>query len=250
MMRDLIRRPVGMVTAGLLAAVMVAVAGATGAAAASTAWTEVAAVLPANADTSQGATFGSVSCAAPGDCTAVGTYYDSSGDPQGLLLTETSGSWAPGVQAVLPANAEANRFTGVGSVSCAAPGDCTAVGGYYDSSGDPEVLLLTETSGSWAPGVEGVLPANAGTNPNYGAYLSSVSCASVGNCTAIGGYTDSSGNGQLLLMTETSGIWAAGVDAVLPANAGPNPNASLYQVSCAAPGDCTAVGLYADSSGN
>ena len=249
-MRDLIRRPVGMVTAGLLAAVMVAVAGATGAAAVSTAWTEVVAVPPANADTSQGATFGSVSCAAPGDCTAVGEYEDSSGNSQGLLLTETSGNWAPGVEAPPPANAEPNRFTSVGSVSCAAPGDCTAVGNYVDSSGNPQVFLLTETSGNWAAGVEGVLPANAGTNPNYGAFLSSVSCASVGNCTAIGGYTDSSGNGQLLLMTETSGIWGTGVDAVLPANAGPNSEASLYQVSCGAPGDCTAVGFYTDSSGN
>ena len=81
MMRDLIRRPVGVVTAGLLATVMVAVAGATGAAAVSTAWTEVAAVLPANTEPGQG-NVSSVSCAAPGDCAAVGLYADSSGNYQ------------------------------------------------------------------------------------------------------------------------------------------------------------------------
>ena len=245
MMRDLIRRPAGIVTAGLLAAVMVMVAAAPGAEAVSTGWTEVVAVVPANADTSQGATFGAVSCAAPGDCTAVGGYYDSSNNSQGLMLTETSGSWAPGVEAPLPANV--TRGLSLDSVSCSSPGNCTAIGNYYDSSGNPQGLLLTETSGSWATGVEPVLPADAGTNT--GASLSWVSCTAPGDCTAIGSYTDSSGDVQGLLLTETSGSWAAGVEAVLPADAGTNPSVYMNWVSCAAPGDCTAVGQYAASSG-
>ena len=43
-------------------------------------------------------------------------------------------------------------------------------------------------------GVEAPLPANAGKNPD--AYVSSVSCASAGNCTAVGSYTDSSGHSR------------------------------------------------------
>ena len=47
--------------------------------------------------------------------------------------------------------------------------------------------------------------------------LSGVSCASAGNCTAIGSYIDSSGHTQGLGLTETSGTWARGVELIHPA---------------------------------
>jgi hypothetical protein len=214
-------------------------------------WTTgVEASLPANAGRNEGAGLGSVSCASAGNCTAVGSYTDSSGHSQGLLLTETSGTWAVGVEASLPANADTNPKANLSSVSCASAGNCTAVGGYEDSSGHYQGLLLTETSGTWATGVEAALPANAGTNPAAGLGSGSVSCASAGNCTAVGGYEDSSGHYQGLLLTETSGTWAAGVEASLPANAGRQPYAGLASVSCASTGNCTAVGSYTDSSGH
>ena len=76
-----------------------------------------------------------MSCASAGDCTAVGTYPDSSGHEQGLLLTETSGTWAAGVEAPLPANntRSSDSYFGVSSVSCASAGDCTTVGRYKDA---------------------------------------------------------------------------------------------------------------------
>ena len=55
---------------------------------------------------------------------------------------------------------------------------------------------------AWGTGVEATLPANAG--PNQGVTLSSLSCASAGNCTAIGTYYDSSGNEQGLLISSTT----------------------------------------------
>ena len=205
----------------------------------------VEASLPANAGTNPNAGLGAVSCASAGNCTAVGNYDDSSGHQQVLLLSETSGTWAAGVEASLPANAGTNPNPQLVSVSCASAGNCTAVGGYTDSSGHRQGLLLTETSGTWATGVEASLPANANTSSNVG--LNSVSCASAGNCTAVGGYKDSSGHSQGLLLTETSGTWATGVEPSLPANANANPNADLGSVSCASAGNCTAVGNYNDS---
>ena len=67
----------------------------------------------------------------------------------------------------------------------------------------PQALAST----NWATGVEASLPANAGTNPDAGfaPVLGAVSCASVGNCTAVGTYEDSSRHEQGLLLTETSG---------------------------------------------
>ncbi len=39
------------------------------------------------------------------------------------------------------------------------------MGGYFDSSFHGEGLLLTETAGVWATGVQAPLPANAAANP-------------------------------------------------------------------------------------
>ena len=197
----------------------------------------------------------SVSCAAPGDCSAVGYYVDSSGSGQGLLLTETSGTWQTGIQAPLPANAISGpngEDAGLSSVSCAAPGDCSAVGFYTDSSGSQMGLLLTETSGTWATGVEAALPANAESGSDQpGAWLSSVSCAAPGDCSAVGSYINEaqdSYSSQGLLLTETSGTWQTGIQAPLPANAETTPGVELSSVSCASAGDCSAVGYYVDSS--
>jgi hypothetical protein len=208
--------------------------------------TGVEASLPANAGTNPHAGLGSVSCASAGNCSAVGGYTDSSGHRQGLLLTETSGTWATGVEASLPANAGTNPEVSL-TISCGSAGNCTAVGSYFVSYGDFQGLLLTETSGTWATGVEASLPANANTSSVTS--LDSVSCASAGNCSAVGSYTDSSGHSQGLLLSETSGTWATGVEASLPANAGTNPNVIVNSVSCVSAGNCTAVGAYDDTSG-
>ena len=250
-MRGLIRRIPGRVAAaaaaGVLAAgTLVAAAAGTGVAAAATTMSAAEAVLPGNAASSPFASLQSVSCASAGNCTAVGTYSDSSGGTQGLLLTQTGGTWAAGTEAVLPAGTAPNPDVNLISVSCASAGNCTAVGTYSDSSNGTQGLLLTQTNGTWAAGTEAVLPAGAASNPEI--LLFSVSCASAGNCTAAGQYVDNSGDAQGLLLTQTGGTWAA-TEAVPPANAGSDPLAGLTSVSCASAGNCTAVGSYSDSSG-
>ena len=69
----------------------------------------------------------SVSCPAVGNCTITGSYYDSSVHVQGLLLSESAGTWTA-FKAALPADAGSDRVGQLRSVSCAAAGECTAVG--------------------------------------------------------------------------------------------------------------------------
>src|SRR5439155_244053 len=208
----------------------------------------VEASLPANSGSDPHVFLFSASCASAGNCSAVGEYTDSSSHEQGLLLTETAGTWVTGVEASLPANAASSPAVVLRAVSCGSAGNCSAVGNYRDSSGHTQGLLLTETAGTWATGVEASLPAGAGTDPNV--FLASVSCGSAGNCSAVGNYHESSGHRQALLLTETAGTWATGVAASAPANAASDPGAHLDSVSCPSPGDCTAVGAYDDSSGH
>jgi hypothetical protein len=191
---------------------------------------------------------GTISCPSAGNCVVVGSYFDGSSNKQGLLLGETSGTWGTGVEAALPADAEANPHVVLTSVSCASPGNCTAVGQYFDNAGGARGLLLNEVSGQWSRGITASLPADAQANPTD-AYLSSVSCASAGNCAAIGEYVDTDGNWEGLLVNEVSGVWDPGVHAGLPAGAWPITSVTLTSVSCPSAGNCAAVGSFNNASG-
>jgi hypothetical protein len=212
--------------------------------------TGVEAALPAGA-VAGGAFLESVSCPSAGHCSAVGDYTNSSFDSDGLLLTETAGSWAPGVAVSAPANALALGAVFLSSVSCASAGNCSAVGEYTDNSHGQQGLLLSETAGTWATGVEAALPATAmATDPGPGVSLGSVSCASAGNCGAVGQYFDSSRDWRGVALTESGGKWATGIDPQLPADAGGYSFDSLDSVSCPSAGNCGAVGSYSDGSSN
>ena len=202
---------------------------------------------PADAQADPSAFLSGVSCWSVGNCTATGGYADSSG-MQAMAATETSGTWAQATKVTAPANAQANPSASLSAVSCSSVGNCTATGPYIDSSPQPEAMTATETSGTWAQATEVTAPANAG-NFLPGTSINGISCSSVGNCTATGGYVDSSGNRQAMAVTETSGTWAQATEVTAPANAGANPSASLSAVSCSSVGNCTATGGYADSSG-
>src|SRR2546428_316131 len=202
----------------------------------------VEASLPGDAQSNPNVTPNSVSCASAGNCGAVGYYLDSSNHQQGLLLSETAGTWATGVEASLPANAGSDPIVNLTSVSCASAGNCGAVGDYVDSTNRHQALPLREPAATWAPGVEASLPANAGSDPFVAP--SSVSCAAAGNCGAVGTYFDSSTHQQGLLLSETAGTWATGVEASPPADAGSDPGPCPHSASCAAAGSCRAGGTY------
>ena len=86
---------------------------------------------------------------------------------------------------------------------------------------------LASANLNWAAGIGAALPANA--DLAFGSGVSSVSCASAGDCSAVGDYSCPTGN-QGLLMTETAGAWAQGVQAPLPDNAASFENVELHSV--------------------
>ena len=56
-------------------------------------------------------------------------------------------------------------------------------------------------------------------------------------------YTDSSGNGQGLLVTGSGTSWTA-AEAPLPANAAADPVAGLTSVACPSASSCVTAGTY------
>src|SRR5262249_24614792 len=144
---------------------------------------------PANTATRHMASLAGVSCASAGNCSAVGSYNNNSAGSDagvdGLMLSETDGTWATGVEAALPANTPTRHSAGLDAVSCASTGNCTAVGTY---AGIQQGLFLAETDGVWATGVEAALPASA-AGPGGAVWPNlQVSCSSAGNCSASGVY--------------------------------------------------------------
>src|SRR5579863_573031 len=205
--------------------------------------------VPLPSGSSGGYSLASTSCPAAGDCVAVGSYTDSSLNLQGLIETESSGSWSAStvdLSSIPPATDNSNAQ--LTSVSCTSMGDCVAVGNFYDAHG-PEGLIETERNGTWdaarlnlssLPSVNGV--------PNVS--LTSVSCPSAGNCAAVGNYSDGPGNQQGLLVSESNGTWTASEAGVTSIGGASQPSTTLAQVSCASAGACAAVGSYTDTAGN
>ncbi len=188
----------------------------------------------------------SVSCATPGNCAAGGNYTDAQFFVQAFVVNETNGIWGnaievPGTSTLNHGNAQVN------AVSCTTAGNCTAGGYYHDSSHGLQAFVVDETNGSWGAAIE--IPGTAALNTGAGASVRSVSCATAGNCAAGGVYNQGTGNSQAFVADETNGTWKTAIEVPgTPAlNFGPG---SVRSVSCAAAGDCTAGGYYADSSGN
>jgi hypothetical protein len=154
--------------------------------------------------------------------------------------------FAAGVELTPPTNVGTNPGAALEGISCSSAGNCTAAGGYEDSSGHEQAMATTESGGSFAAATEVTPPANANTNPK--AYLEGISCSSAGNCTAVGEYDDSSNHGQAMATIETGGSFATATEVTPPANANTNPSAFLLGISCSSAGNCTAVGRYVDTS--
>jgi len=207
-------------------------------------WAPMEAPLPAGVDTAGSILFAGVTCPAVGSCVAVGSYDDTSALQHGVLET-VSGGTATTLKAPLPANADPSGYDSLSAVSCWAVGSCVAVGFYFDySTGTEQGLIETLAGGSWTPS-EALIPTNA--NLTQYTFLSSVSCPTPNGCVAVGQYTDASGASGGLIETLSGESWTT-MQAPQPANANSDPALVLSSVTCAAAGECTAIGSYDDSS--
>lgn len=191
-------------------------------------------------------TLSSISCAAAGQCAAVGRYADSSGHYQGLLARLSGGQWRTS-KAPLPADAGSDPVGDLEWVSCVSAGQCTAVGAYVDRNGARALVLEVLSGGQWRAS-RAPLPGNAASDPM--AYLGYVTCLDARDCTAVGNYSTSLGGTQGLILREASGSWRA-ISAPLPRDADPeDPRATINEVSCPTAGFCAATGEYTSSEGN
>jgi len=184
----------------------------------------------------------SVSCGSPGTCSAGGYYTTNlkAGHQQAFVVSETNGHWGTAKQVAAQLNTGA--FAQILSVSCASAGNCSAGGSYFDSSAHHQAFVVDQTRGRWGTAKE--VPGSAALNQGGFAQISSVSCASAGNCSAGGFSFTKRPRDHALVVTETHGRW--GTARTLPGSVALNGggNADVLSVSCASPGNCAAAGYY------
>ncbi|MHB1594327.1 MAG: hypothetical protein ACYCO9_20820 [Streptosporangiaceae bacterium] len=183
---------------------------------------------------------GAVSCTVPGACTVVGGMP---GHTQAFAVNEYNGRWRPARE--LPGTSVLDFFP---KIACTAPGDCTVAGSDKTAgSANPQAFIITEKNGGW--GMAMPVPGLAALSSGNQTSLNALSCPAAGNCTAVGSYADTASNNHPFVVDDTAGHWGnaaplAGMTALNKAGAG-----ELDNLSCAAPGNCTAGGIEGINDG-
>src|SRR5262249_9778284 len=134
---------------------------------------------------------------------------DGSGHQQAFVVSEKHGTWGRAIE--VPGSASLNQggSAGVTSVRSAEGGVGEEGGCYEGRSPHAEGVRGRESSGTRGMAIEvrGSAALDVG-----GAGVASVSCASAGNCGVGGFYTDSSGQEQALVVSETNGTWGTAIE--------------------------------------
>lgn len=138
------------------------------------------------------------------------------------------------------------NWAALSGVSCPDPNDCTSVGGYFPTSSVGGASFVDFTNGNAGP----LSYYDSPTLPGSG-YFTSISCAAVGTCTAVGvQYEGSPGGGftfEPAYAQEVNGVWGDPEAVATPAGA--SNDAQFTGVSCPDVNTCVATGFdeYAES---
>jgi hypothetical protein len=138
-------------------------------------WNPVHVALPAGAAPEPDAQITGLACPAVTHCIAVGSYQNTSGHTQGLLITRSGTHWTT-AKAPLAWSAASNPVASLNAVSCPTTSRCTAVGTYSDTGGQQLGLVLTWSGKTWK-----AVPAPLGS-----ADLRAISCPTLTRCVALG----------------------------------------------------------------
>jgi hypothetical protein len=129
-------------------------------------------------------------------------------------------------------------LAGAVALSCAAPLAVSAAPGAGAAAGTV----------AWGKAIE--VPGLGSLNQGGNAEVTSVSCATSGNCSAGGYYIDGSEHQQAFVVSETDGTWGTAIEVPGTAPVNSAGTASVASVSCASAGNCVAGGSYAPSGGD
>jgi hypothetical protein len=123
-------------------------------------------------------------------------------------------------------------------VSCPSVGNCSAGGQYVDGSSHTQLFVVSEVHGRWGKAIK----VTGIAADNQHASITSMSCRSAGNCSAVGNYGYP--HEQVFVVSQVNGIWGTAIEVPGMAALNTGMFAMIKSVSCGSPGNCSAVGLY------
>lgn len=197
-----------------------------------------AAPLPGLMSLNQGgeSTLDGLSCPSDGNCSAGGYYASSPGQFQGYVVDRVGGVW----QAAAPINGlqalNVGSNAAVQNLSCSSAGNCSAVGYFNDGVGK-QGFVVDQIGGVWqsAMTVSGISALGATSE------VFAVSCASDGNCSAVGDTLSGSVYTGFAL-DRVGGSWGAA--ATIPGLGSLGTSSVPTVVSCWSATECTVLGAY------
>jgi hypothetical protein len=191
--------------------------------------------LPRNAAKAVNSILLGVACSGRGYCSAGGSYNDSRGNSQALVVTESGGKWGRAVEVKLPRNAASDPFAEVNGVACSSLGNCVAVGYYSPTASEDAGFIVTQRRGTWGRAIAAT-PLPKGTTASW---LYAVACPAPGSCEAVGSFLAHSTD-EGIVLEQAHGRWTQERTLRAPVGEGPD----LQGVACTRAGDCVADGFY------
>jgi hypothetical protein len=196
-----------------------------------------------------------LSCPSAGNCVAVGSYRNRSLHRQAFIVAQRHGAWGKAI--AVPGLASLNKFAaGLTGLSCPTAGNCGAGGFYQTRSRRTAVFLISEVRGVWShpvtpPGIAALPGEVPAVGLPFGVGIGPISCPTPGNCGVIGTYPIRLKFGNIggFVINQVHGKWghAIAIPGLPALNQG--HDAGLDAISCPAPGNCGAVGTYAEADG-
>lgn len=189
--------------------------------------------------------FGSITCPAPGNCSAGGSYPVGDGINQLFVMSEVNGVWGSAKE--LPGTAALNTAmeAGVLTIGCAAPGNCVAGGFYWTASQFEEAFVANQVNGTWHKAIQVPGMAKFGGGQSW---INVISCPAAGNCSAGGVYDYENTErpfGSVFVINEVNGTWrtARPVPGMQKLN-NDGDDAAITAISCSSVRNCAVGGYY------
>jgi hypothetical protein len=203
--------------------------------------------VPAFTVANENASATAVGCTLAGYCLAVGFFARSSAHPSlALTWVRTTTGWHAGSTVALPVGAGSTATSSLGSVSCASPGNCLAVGTYKASATSASTVLAVRVRGGIVERGVAIAAPRGLRNPVPFAW-----CSASGACEVAGTATNAANKGRLFAFAASlsaSAVWHSAAVAVPYATPSglptPNNGGSLTATdfTCVTPARCILVG--------
>ena len=207
-----------------------------------TTWSQVTTPNPGGSATGVSNALVGGHCVSSTDCWAVGGYNNSAGALLSLAVRWNGSTWSQ-VSTPSPGGTAKNDASLLGRVTCPSSTDCYAVGGYGNSTTNPNTTTSLNLVAHWngTAWSKATTPNPSGTATGDFQNLQGVYCTSSTNCWAVGSWNNSNISPQNQALRWNGSTWSL-VSTPDPAGGAGGDFNHLNAVFCNSSTDCQAVG--------